>query len=725
LKGVFINPDFIRVKFFGCIPAALRVIFIAQGALLKGCKMSRNAIFLIFLCAAVVNGQPQNVTQITDGWKFVGADANGAEAPGFDDSSWVAVSLPHTWNDKDTLRGGNYYRGPGWYRLKLDIPASAKEKRVFVHFEAASIVADVYFNGVRLGQHRGAFTAFCYELTPHIRLGSENVLAVRVDNSPFKDVAPLSGDFNIFGGIYRPVWLIIKNPVCITPLDYASPGIYLKQTKVSKEEAIVDVLAKVSNGLDKPVNVESRVKIIGDNSEKASYLAGGAKISAGQTASVNNQLGIPNPHLWNGRKDPYLYNVCVELLCDGEVVDSVTEPIGLRYFGVDPNKGFFLNGQSYPLHGVNRHQDRPGKGWAISYADQDEDANLILEIGATCLRLAHYPHSSYFQTLCDKNGLVVWAELPLVNQVFDTPEFMENAKQQLTELIRQKYNHPSIMFWSLYNELGNSGKCDDPRVLLNELQSLAKEEDPTRLTVAASNDPSNKWPGVRAIADLIAWNTYPGWYYGSPTQMNQLIDKYKRDANDKPVSISEYGAGASIKHHEQNIKKGPRTDGLWHPEEWQAIVHEENYAAMEARPYLWGTYVWVMFDFASAWRREGDANGINDKGLVTADRKTRKDAFYFYKAKWTSDPLVCITSRRHFERDDPNTTVKVYSNCDSVELKVNGQSMGSVSGKGCIFRWPDVRLKEGLNKIEAIATRGDTTCTDKCEWILMARASSR
>jgi len=280
------------------------------------------------------------------------------------------------------------------------------------------------------------------------------------------------------------------------------------------------------------------------------------------------------------------------------------------------------------------------------------------------------------------------------------------------------------MFWSLYNELGNSGKCDDPRPLLTELQSLAKQEDPTRLTVAASNDPSNKWPGVRAIADLVAWNTYPGWYYSSPPQMNQLIDKYKRDANDKPVGISEYGAGASIKQHQQNMKRGPRTSGPWHPEEWQAIVHEENYAAMEARPYLWGTHVWVMFDFASARRNEGDAPCVNDKGLVTADRRTRKDTFYFYKAKWTTGLVVYITSRRHTERTDPNTTVKVYSNCESVELKVNSQSVGSKTGTGCIFKWPDVQLKEGLNTIEAIASRDGKFCTDRCEWTLAAPAET-
>ena len=700
---------------------------------------------------AQTSQHPQNVVPVTDGWKFIRADANGAGAVAFDDSKWSQVTLPHTWNDKDTLKGGNYYRGPAWYRIKLAIPDTANSNRIFIHFEAASLVSDVYFNGVHLGQHRGGFTAFCYELTPYIQQGGPNVLAVRVDNSFFEDIPPLGGDFNISGGLYRPVWLIIKNPVCITPLDYASPGIYIKQTKVTKEEAIIDVLAKVSNGLGKPAMVQSRVTILDANSATVVKTEESAQVEPGQTKSVNHQVRIANPHLWNGRKDPYLYQAKVEILCDGNVVDEISPAspkgfaeasgtlgaLGLRYYSADADKGFFLNGESYPLHGVNRHQDRIGKGWAISYADQDEDANLILELGANCVRLAHYPHANYFYSLCDKTGLVVWTEIPLVNQVYNTPAFAENAKQQLTELIRQKYNHPSIFVWGLYNELGNSGRCDDPRPLLTELQSLAKQEDLTRLTTAASNDPSSKWPGTRAIADLVAWNTYPGWYRAMPPQMAQDIDRYKKDANgfdkltagDKPLGISEYGAGASIKQHEQNIKKGPAPGGKWHPEEWQAIVHEENYAAIEARPYLWSSFAWVMFNFSSAWRTEGDANGINDKGLVTADRITRKDAFYFYKAKWTTpawsndyavagEPFVYITSRRHAERTDPNTMVKVYSNCDSVELKVNGQTIGSQTGKSCVFKWFDIRLKPGLNTIEAMTTRDGKTYTDKCEWQL-------
>ena len=684
--------------------------------------MNNKAILLFMMVSAAVASAQQrsrNVAQVNEGWKFIRADVNGAESPGFDDSGWTAITLPHTWNAEDTLKGGDYYRGPGWYRGELVIPASAKYNRIFIYFEAASSVADVYFNGIHLGQHRGAFTAFCYELTPHIRWNARNVLAMRVDNSLFEDVPPLGGDFNIFGGLYRPAWLVVTNPVCITPLDYASSGVYLKQTKVSKKEAKVDVLAKVSNGPDKPVSAQLRISILDSNSAIVAQGKVEARVAAGQTKDLSRQMQIKNPHLWNGRKDPYVYDVLIELLRDGKVVDEVAQPLGLRYFSVDADKGFFLNGNSYPLRGVNRHQDRIGKGWAISYADQDEDANLILEIGATCVRLAHYPHSNYFYSLCDRNGLVVWAELPLVNRIIDTPAFRENAKQQLAELIRQKYNHPSIMFWSLYNELGQGGVCDEPRPLLQQLHTLAKTEDPTRLTVAASDEPSGKWPGLRTIADLVARNTYPGWYRGSPPQMGQDIDKYKRDAGNKPLGISEYGAGASVKQHEQNMKKGPRTDGPWHPEEWQAIVHEETYAAIEARPYLWGSFVWVMFDFGAAWRNEGDTRGVNDKGLVTADRKTRKDAFYFYKAKWTTEPLVYITSRRHTERKDSITPVKVYSNCDSVELRVNGQSMGSQTSTSCIFKWPDITLQKGQNTIEAIATRGDKTYRDGCEWQLL------
>ena len=675
-----------------------------------------------FICCASaevrLEEQPRSETRICDNWRFIRGDANGASAIDFNDSKWQTVSLPHTWNADDVINS-QYYRGPGWYRTKLPIAASAEGKRIFVRFEAASIVADVYFNGRHIGRHRGAFTAFCYELTDLIRWGQENILAVRVDNSTFDDVPPLSGDFNMFGGIYRPVWLVVTNPVCITPLDYGSSGVYLRQNKVSEKVAEVDVQAKVSGKLGNDKSVELRVTILDHNSNRVAQVNRSCRLQRGGTTDLHQQVVIENPHLWMGRSDPYLYHAKVELLAEGKVVDEIVQPLGLRYFEVDPKKGFILNGSHYFLHGVCRHQDRPGKGWAISEQDQDQDANMICELGANAVRCAHYPHSDYFYSLCDKAGLIAWAEIPLVDQVRDTPAFRENAKQQLTELIRQRFNHPSIIFWSLYNELGNFGHSDDPRTILRELKATARQEDPVRLTVAASNDGSSKWPGLRNIPDLIVWNTYPGWYGGNPTQMAYNLDKFYKDANERCIGVSEYGAGASIHQHEQDMKRRPTTSGHWHPEEWQAVVHELNYAAIESRPFVWGSFAWVMFDFSSASRREGDTVGVNDKGLVTADRKTRKDAFYFYKAKWSNESVLYITSRRDTERKVPTTTVKVYSNCESVELKVNGQTVGrnlDGTGTGTIIKWTDVALVPGTNNIKVKGTRNGKIYTDSCTW---------
>jgi beta-galactosidase len=673
-------------------------------------------ITVFVIRSAAAHASPRVEQIINSDWRFKKADVPNANKIDFNDSQWQQLNLPHTWNAQDVFNNDGYYRGPGLYRKVLAIPKSAKGKRVFLRFEAASIVTDVYFNGTHLGQHRGAFGAFCYELTPHIQPDGKNVLAVEINNAQLKDVPPLGGDFNMFGGIYRPVSLIITDPVCITPLDYASPGVYLTQTKVNEKQANVDVLAKISNGSDSSASVVVRTTILDHNSKTVTEVQKKAKIKAKQTKDVQQQIKIKNPHLWNGRQDPYIYQAKVQVLKDGKVLDEVTQPLGLRFFHVDTKQGFFLNGRPFKLKGLNRHQDRPGKGWAISQADQDYDLEFFLDIGANCVRLAHYPHSDYFYGICDKTGLIVWAELPLVNQVFDTPAFTKNAKQQLTELIRQNYNHPSIVFWSLYNELGNFGPCDYPVPLLTRLQALAKKEDTVRYTVAASNDAGNKFSGMRTVADLVAWNTYPGWYVATPSHIGGYIDRYNRMDNFKGLCISEYGAGASVKHHQQNMKRGPKTDGPWHPEQWQAIVHENSYPAIEQRNFVWGSFIWLMFDFPSHWRNEGDTKHTNDKGLVTYDRKVKKDAYFYYKAKWSDKPVLYITSRRHIERTQPLTEIKVYSNCDAVEVKVNGQSFDKKTTDNCIARWTDVKLKEGTNTIETTGVRNGETLTDQCQW---------
>jgi beta-galactosidase len=663
-------------------------------------------------------GWAREIQSLEKGWRFIKTEAPGASQPEFDDSSWTQVAVPHTWNAEDGQAGKGYYRGPGWYRLRIAVPERTTGQRLFVHFGAASLVSDVYFNGRHVGHHRGGFAAFCYELTRFVNWGKDNVLAVRVSNEWVADVAPLEGDFNIFGGLYRPVQLILTDSVCISPLDYGGPGVYLKQVQVNENAATIEATTKVSNVYlaGKEANVKITV-LDADNK----VVASSEKTSAidSPTTPIVQTLTVQKPHLWNGRKDPYLYKVRAELFVGEKNVDSLEQPLGLRTFRVDPKEGFFLNGKSYPLHGVCKHQDVQDKGWAIDHSDQEKDMELMREMGATCIRLAHYQHAEYMYELCDKAGMVVWTEIPLVNYTINSEGFGNNARQQLIELIRQNYNHPSVIYWGLYNELvqgGGDRDREDPKALIKELNAIAHQEDSTRPTVAASNDSTLRFAGLRAIADLEAWNVYPGWYWGKPEDIAAKLDKYNEQAKYKGLGVSEYGAGASIGQHEQGMIKAPRTTGNWHPEEWQAIVHEKTYAEIEKRPFVWGSFIWCMFDFASDWRNEGDRRGINDKGLVTYDRAVKKDAFYFYKAAWSDGPVVYITSRRHTPRDSRTTPVKVYTNCQEVELKVNGVSLGSRKPQNYTCVWDAVNLQEDGNQIEVSGKRDQKVYQDSCVW---------
>ncbi|HOB32793.1 MAG TPA: glycoside hydrolase family 2 TIM barrel-domain containing protein [Verrucomicrobiota bacterium] len=426
---------------------------------------------------------------------------------------------------------------------------------------------------------------------------------------------------------------------------------------------------------------------------------------------------MPRPRLWNGRIDPYLYTAVIELRdANGTVRDAVRQQLGLRSFRVDPDRGFILNDKPYHLHGVNRHQDRLNKGFAISEADQEEDLALILEMGCTVVRCAHYQHSDYFYSLCDRAGLLVWAELPQVDRIHPSPEFAATSRSQLLDLIRQNINHASIFTWSLYNELRPNNP--DPHRLLQDLHNLARAEDPTRPTIGATC--TWGWPQMNKITDLLGWNIYPGWYpeWGPLESYGPKLDSYRTTSRHGGFAVSEYGAGANVEHHEDNPKL-PVHNGQWHPEEWQAINHEVGWAEMAKRPYVWGTFLWNMFDFTSYWRREGGIPGRNDKGLVTYDRKIRKDAFYFYKANWNPEPMVYITSRRYTERTNAVTDVKVYSNAKTVELFVNGISAGRKEGSPHgVFIWREVRLQPGENRIEARARHKRTDLHDSCVWTL-------
>ena len=678
-------------------------------------RFMRKFSILIFAIAACFSLGAREGTLLDSGWKFQSGETTGAEQSDFNDSSWQKISIPHNWGWEQAQQGRHFYRGPGWYRRELNISPETG-KRYFLRFEAASLVADVYLNGTKLGEHRGGFGAFCYEITGKLSADGTNRLAVRVSNKAEPDIAPLSGDFSVYGGLYRPVHLIETAAENFTLTDHGSPGVAWLQTSVTKKKAVLDVVAQISSGTrqKQPLTLVATVldadgKPVADNRQEI-------VLATNVTAPYWLRVTVPHPHLWNGRPDPYLYKAVIELRSGDKVVDSVEEPLGLRFYAVDPDKGFFLNGKPYSLHGVNKHQDRFNKGWAVSEADLDEDMALIKEIGATVVRCAHYQHSDYFYSLCDKAGILVWAEIPQVNEINPSEQFEETSRNQLLDLIRQNINHPSIFVWSLFNEI--RAGTPDPHRELQDLKMVANGEDPTRPAIAATC--TSELPEMNKIPDWLGWNIYPGWYsgWGTKDDFGKSLDARRQDSRRGGFCVSEYGAGANVIQHEQNPKQ-PKPDGQWHPEEWQAEVHEAAWAAMKQRPFVWGTFVWNMFDFAVSTRHEGGVPGRNDKGLVTYDRKTKKDAFYFYKANWSDEPMLYIASRRFTERTNAVTDVKVYSNARKVELVVNGKSLGArTDGINGVFIWKDVPLRPGGNPVEAHARRNGEYLSDGCIWNL-------
>jgi len=673
-----------------------------------------------FLAAATTLSAQRETTPLPDGWKFLKQETPVTAAT----VDWENVTLPHTWNAQDGPLGkvgnpkvsGGYYRGAGWYAHSFDIPADWKgRKRVFIRFDAAALVAKIYLNGELLGEHRGGFTAFCYELTSHLRFGAVNDLRVRVDNSPQEDVPPLSGDFNICGGLYRPAQLIVTDSVCITPLDFASPGVYLTTKSLTPEKATVEVKSLISNGADSPATVRVEAEIADADGKSVATLSTSTKIAPGRTDPVALTMAFDRPHLWQGREDPYLYSVTVRVVRNGKVVDEVTQPLGLRTLAITQEQGFLLNGRAYPIHGVNRHQENLDRAWALTPADHEEDARLILEMGATAIRLTHYPQSEYFHDLCDRNGLLLWNEVSLVDTIRDTPEFAANAGQQLRELILQRYNHPSAAFWGTFNELENQ-KTPSPDALLQHLKDVIHELDPSRIDVGASDHFPRTY---NKIPTAICFNAYPGWYgKGAPEDMAKYIDDRAGEVG-KRIGLSEYGGGGNPFQHQEGPPQKIDQSKQFHPEEWQAFIHEREWAIMRNNPKLWGTFVWVMFDFSSANRNEGGRPGLNDKGLVTQDRKVKKDAYFFYKANWNPDPMVSLASRRSTPRKMATSEIKAYSNCAEVSLKVNGRSFGSQKPDEIkIVRWPGITLQPGKNTIEVTARSGGRSLTDSCEWVL-------
>ena len=626
----------------------------------------------------------------------------------------VRVDLPHTWNAQDALSGKiDYKRGIGNYEKNLFIRPEWKGKRLFIRFEGVNNIADVFINRRHIGEHRGGYGAFIFEITGKVEYGKENSILVRVNNGEQLDIMPLVGDFNFYGGIYRDVQLLITDETCISPLDYASPGVRLIQDSVSHRYAKVRAIVDLSNGSSGNQEVELNVRLL-DGQRVVKEGTKNVNLSGNEVMQQELTFEIDQPHLWNGRQDPFLYQAEVTLFRNGQMVDRVTQPLGLRFYRIDPDKGFFLNGKHLPLQGVCRHQDRSEVGNALRPQHHEEDVALMLEMGVNAVRLAHYPQATYFYDLMDKNGIIVWAEIPFVGPggyndkgFVDLPAFRANGKEQLKELIRQHYNHPSICVWGLFNELTELG--DNPIEYIKELNVLAHQEDTTRPTTSASNQMGD----LNFITDAIAWNRYDGWYGGTPADLGKWLDRMHKDHPEICIAISEYGAGASIYHQQDSLVKTVPTS-WWHPENWQTYYHIENWKTISSRPYVWGSFVWNMFDFGAAHRTEGDRPGINDKGLVTFDRKVRKDAFYFYKANWNrEEPMLYLTGKRNTVRTQRLQTITAFTNLSGAELFVNGKSYGkAIPDSYAILEWKNVELEPGENEIKVVSTNKKLPLSD-------------
>lgn len=625
------------------------------------------------------------------------------------------VDLPHTWNAQDALSGKvDYKRGIGNYEKRIFIKPEYQGKRLFLRFEGVNTVASVFVNRKYAGEHRGGYGAFVIEITDKVDYGKENSVLVRVNNAEQLDIMPLVGDFNMYGGIYRDVNLIVTENVCISPLDYASSGVKLIQDSVSNEYAKVRNVIQLSNGRNADSKLDLSVAVKeGDKTVKS--FSSSVVVPAGKNITHEIPMEFNKPHLWNGMEDPFMYRVEVSIKENGKVLDTVSQNMGLRYYNVDPEKGFFLNGKHLQLKGVCRHQDRAEIGNALRKEHHDEDLAIMLDMGVNAVRLAHYPQDKYFYDLMDRHGLIVWAEIPFVGPggyedkgFVDSEMFKENGKQQLIEMIRQHYNHPSICFWGLFNELKEYG--DNPIEYIKELNEIAHKEDPTRPTTSASNQGG----AINHITDVIAWNRYDGWYGGNPGTLGAWLDDLKKKNPNIKVGISEYGAGASIYHQQEELKQ-PNPSGWWHPENWQTYYHIENWKIISSRKFVWGSFVWNMFDFGAAHRTEGDRPGINDKGLVTFDRKVRKDAFYFYKANWNkNEPVLYIAGKRCDRRISNVQTIMAFTNQPEAELFVNGKSYGKVkTDECCIVKWYNVILDKENNDIEVKTVRGKLRLSDE------------
>ncbi|MBR5565033.1 MAG: glycoside hydrolase family 2 protein [Roseburia sp.] len=612
----------------------------------------------------------RRVQKIMNDWMFT---KQGKKCP---------VDLPHTWNAVDGQDGGNdYFRGTCVYEKTFKKPEYNADECVYLQFQGVNASAKVILNGTEVCTHDNGYATFRNDVTELLK--EENELRVEVDNSVNDRVYPQMADFTFYGGIYRDVELITVSSEHFDLDYYGGPGIkYVTEVNGKAAKVNVDTFTNVADLKEAGLEVEVILKD-----------ADGKMVASAKGTSVS--LDIANVHLWDGVADPYLYQLTAQLKRGEVVVDEIGCNCGVRTFYIDPEKGFFLNGRSYPLHGVSRHQDWKGIGNAISYEHMDMDMDLIREVGANTVRLAHYQHNQYYYDLCDKYGMVVWAEIPYISR--HLPNARANTFFQMRELIIQNYNHPCIMMWGLSNEI--TIKVTHKADMLDnhhKLQKLVKELDPTRPTTMANYACCGPFNRVTKISDIIAWNLYLGWYVPGLFLNDLFIKFYHFVYPKRALGYSEYGAEGMPNLHSEHPRRGDNT------EEYQNIYHEYMLECFKRHPFMWGNYVWNMFDFAADARNQGGEPGMNHKGLVTFDRKTKKDSFYLYKAYWNKeDAFVYIAGRRFTYRRSAKQTITVYSNQKEVSLYQDGKLVETKKGEN-VFKF-NVTLKDGENQFEAKA----------------------
>jgi len=674
-------------------------------------------LILIFVTVDLISAKGRVVEAFNSDWLFRKAPASEELSVNVRnwDTGWESVNLPHTWNAKDMqVKAAGFYEGVGYYKKNHYFSEDLKGKRVFLRFEGVGSCAEVYVNGELIANHKGGYSAFACEIGKVVKYGEENEIIVKADNKLRPDVIPVNHNlFGVYGGIYRPVWLIVTDPYNISVTDNASPGVYITQKNVSRKQAEVQVKVKLDNGTLQPVPLTLQNNIYDQSGKLIKTESQSFDLTPQGIQSFMSSFTIKNPILWHGRKNPYLYKVESRLIQNGRIIDEVVQPLGLRKYEIKAGDGFYLNGEKYPMYGVCRHQDWWGLGSALQNEHHDHDLSVIMDIGATTVRFAHYQQSEYLYSRCDSLGLIIWAEIPFVNRV--SGQESENARNQLREMIRQGFNHPSIYVWGLHNEVYRPHEYT--RELTQSLHDLAKTEDPDRFTVSVNGYGHMEHP-VNLVADIQGMNRYFGWYEKELQDIEPWVEGLEKNYPHQKLMLTEYGADANLNHQTEYLGESLNWTKEFYPETFQTKTHEYHWSVIAKHPYIIASYLWNTFDFSAPLWTRGGVPARNMKGLVTFDRKTKKDSYYWYKANWSEDPVLYLTQRRNTDREKQVTSVTVYSNIGTPKVYLNGKELTGIRQgyTNVHYIFDNVTLDRGTNTIKTVVLHGGQTYEDTIEW---------